>query len=124
MRGQAGPHPWLVEAGAEDFRRYCVPCHGVSGRGDGPVALQLRQSPADLSLIAARRGGDFPHAEIAERIDGRFIPESHGTREMPIWGARLGEGYAAGDFTQALVRGRIENLIAYLETIQRDGGAP
>lgn len=118
--GGAGAARWLVEAGARDFDRYCTSCHGREGKGDGPVAEALRTKPADLTRIAARREGGFPKAEIAKWIDGRFRTPFHGTREMPVWGVRLAEGYAPDEFAQALVRGRIVNLLAYLETIQVD----
>ena len=29
--------PRLIAAGAEAYRGYCAPCHGISGGGDGPV---------------------------------------------------------------------------------------
>jgi mono/diheme cytochrome c family protein len=29
--------PALIAAGAKAYRGYCASCHGVSGRGDGPV---------------------------------------------------------------------------------------
>lgn len=29
--------PSLIAAGAKAYRGYCAPCHGASGRGDGPV---------------------------------------------------------------------------------------
>lgn len=31
------------------FAQLCAPCHGPTGRGDGPLALQLSQRPADLA---------------------------------------------------------------------------
>ena len=41
------------------FRIYCTPCHGVSGRGDGPVAARIPK-PADLTDPKyARQKDDF-----------------------------------------------------------------
>lgn len=41
------------------FRIYCTPCHGVSGRGDGPVAAKIPK-PADLTDPKyAREKDDF-----------------------------------------------------------------
>jgi mono/diheme cytochrome c family protein len=31
------------------FKAQCAPCHGVKGRGDGPVAASLQPKPADLT---------------------------------------------------------------------------
>jgi mono/diheme cytochrome c family protein len=112
------PNPMLVEVGRDAFTTYCASCHGTDARGNGPAAAALTKRPADLTLIAARRGGDFPTDEIAEWIDGRLAPSAHGTREMPIWGYRFAEGLPRGELTQDLVRGRILILVEYLRSIQ------
>jgi mono/diheme cytochrome c family protein len=114
----AGPNPMLAEVGREEFVRYCASCHGLDARGGGPAATSLRTPPADLTRIAARRGGDFPADEVAAWIDGRLVPGAHGTREMPVWGVRFSEGLPPEPLTQDLVRGRIVVLVEYLESIQ------
>ena len=35
--------------GKELFGIYCTPCHGASGKGDGPVAKKFVPTPADIS---------------------------------------------------------------------------
>jgi mono/diheme cytochrome c family protein len=40
--------PESVNKGGELFAIYCTPCHGTSGKGDGPVATKF-VPPADLS---------------------------------------------------------------------------
>ena len=112
------PNPMLVEVGRTEFAQYCAACHGADARGAGPVATELRTPPADLTRIAARREGVFPADEIAAWIDGRLAPPAHGTREMPVWGARLAEGLPPGELSQDLVRGRILTLVEYLRSIQ------
>lgn len=118
--GRPPPHPVLVEQGAELYGRYCAACHGLDAQGEGPVAGALRTSPSDLTRIAARREGRFPAAEIALHIDGRFAPEAHGTREMPVWGRRFSAELPAGELQQPIVRGRLLVLVTFLEAIQRD----
>ncbi|NNL67959.1 MAG: c-type cytochrome, partial [Myxococcales bacterium] len=76
----------VATAGQRSFERYCSACHGMDGRGDGPLREVLRTPPLDLTRIAARRGGVFPDAEIADVIDGRREVQAHGGREMPVWG--------------------------------------
>jgi mono/diheme cytochrome c family protein len=52
---QANPIPPTSEsiaAGGAVFETNCVPCHGVSGRGDGPVGLTMNPRPADLTQHA------------------------------------------------------------------------
>jgi mono/diheme cytochrome c family protein len=112
------PIPMLVEVGHDEFVRHCAACHGMDARGGGPVAGALRTPPADLTRIASRRGGDFPSDEIAEWIDGRLATAAHGTREMPVWGARFSQGLPPDPLSQDLVRGRIETLVEYLRSIQ------
>ena len=114
----ADPNPMLVEVGRKEFATYCAACHGADARGDGPAAGALRTAPADLTRIAARRGGDFPADEVAAWIDGRLAPHAHGTREMPVWGYRFAEGLPQGELTQDLVRGRILTVVEFLRSIQ------
>jgi mono/diheme cytochrome c family protein len=113
------PNAMLVEVGRESFQTHCASCHGMDARGAGPAAVALATPPADLTRIAARRGGDFPADEIGAWIDGRLAPKAHGTREMPVWGYRFAEGLPAGELTQDLVRGRILTLVEYLRSVQR-----
>ena len=68
--------------GAATFASLCSTCHGVGGRGDGPVAGDLPVPPADLTTLAARNGGAFPRdAVIAQvygypgRYHGAIMPE-------------------------------------------------
>lgn len=115
-----GYDPMLAEMGAEHFARYCAPCHGVGAKGDGPVAPALAKRPADLTRIAARRGGEFPAGEIARIIDGRFEIASHGTREMPVWGERFAEEVPDPGLSEEIARGRIAVLVEYLKSIQAE----
>jgi mono/diheme cytochrome c family protein len=110
--------PVLAELGAESFQRYCASCHGATAHGDGPAAGALKRPPADLTRIAARRGGAFPEGEIARFIDGRYGVDAHGSREMPVWGERLGERIPEPGVSEEVVRGQIAVLIEYLKGIQ------
>jgi putative copper export protein/mono/diheme cytochrome c family protein len=38
-----------IAHGAELFARYCMPCHGADGRGNGPLAHAMLDPPADLT---------------------------------------------------------------------------
>ncbi len=126
--GCGGPHPHeteepsllLVESGRANFERYCVSCHGTGGRGDGPVAGSLTPPPADLTRIAARRGGVFPAAEIAAYVDGRTDVSAHGSRSMPVWGRRFGAPIAPDSTAEEAVRGHLLVLVEYLKTLQRE----
>ncbi len=38
-----------IDYGKQLYTIYCVPCHGVSGRGDGPVGKKFPVPPMDLT---------------------------------------------------------------------------
>jgi mono/diheme cytochrome c family protein len=55
------PSPELAGRGQDLFRQNCVPCHGDSGRGDGPAAATMSPRPRDLSGAAGWKNGyDLP----------------------------------------------------------------
>jgi mono/diheme cytochrome c family protein len=119
-----GHDPVLAEIGEPLYERYCAACHGMEGRGDGPARTALVQRPADLTAIAARRGGRFPSGEIARFIDGRFEVAAHGTRQMPIWGYTFASDVPDPEVGESIARGNIASLIEYLKSIQRPPLAP
>lgn len=113
-----------MAAAAEDFRAACAPCHGSDARGAGPVAGSLRRPPADLTLLAARRGGAFPFDETVAVIAGERAIDAHGTRAMPIWSFRLGGGDAASAVASIDAQRRVDMLVRYLATLQRPAPTP
>ncbi len=109
----------LGNMGRRYYERYCSACHGMDGRGQGPVASILRTPPADLTQIARRRGGQFPAAEISTYIDGRADVQAHGSRDMPIWGERFSDQVGVGSLGEEVVRGNLLVLIEYLQSLQQ-----
>jgi len=98
------------------YKAYCASCHGVDGRGNGPMAAWMKVAPADLTRIAERNGGNFPLARVDRIISGEeVLPSGHGTRAMPIWGPVFSQVTRDQD----LGRVRIDNLARYLRDIQR-----
>lgn len=115
-----------IADGKEDYMVYCAPCHGVSGLGDGPVSLELTKKPIDLTVIAKNDAGRFDENKIKMIVDGRSMPRAHGTPEMPVWGRWFSFQATAGGLLQEdrktiekQVDERLNNLIAYLKTIQK-----
>ncbi len=100
------------------YLQYCSACHGMEGKGDGPVAQALKEKPADLTQLAATRGGVFPRPALQRIIDGRDVAVAHGTREMPVWGQRFGEALPPGTAAETVRRGTTQLLVDYLATIQ------
>lgn len=114
---EQSPAPIHPVKGASVYQDYCASCHGVDGRGRGPVSKALRAEVPDLTTLARRHGGKFPADDVKETIafgDGKLIP-AHGSKDMPIWGPVFHEI----EFDQDLGHVRLENVTRYLESIQR-----
>ncbi|MGA6935856.1 MAG: cytochrome c, partial [Pseudolabrys sp.] len=74
------------DAGKIEFLSSCGACHGSDAKGKGPIADQLKVTPADLTQLAKKNGGVFPSNAVYEKIDGRQEVQAHGRRDMPVWG--------------------------------------
>jgi hypothetical protein len=106
-------------SGMEMYEQLCSSCHGVSGRGDGPVSSLIKISVPDLTRIAQRDGGEFPAEDIRRTIDGRWDRRAHGARDMPVWGWQFYDSAATNDVEErALVDSMIGRLVDYLRSIQ------
>lgn len=106
----------VIEHGRELFIQKCAICHGLEGKGDGTLGLQLIQRPSDLSTLSKRNGGTFPFWQVYGKIDGREDIGAHGPREMPVWGTNdryLGTG-------GRLASGQILEIVFFLQSIQQD----
>ncbi len=110
----------IAKAGKPTYEQSCAVCHGLTGKGDGGAVHMLTVKPADLTQVSKKNGGEFPFWRVYRIIDGREEAiTGHGSREMPIWGtafrATAGRGNAGA---ASAVRGRILELIYYLQSIQ------
>ena len=106
--------------GITEYELACMACHGVDGRGDGPLAKTLKARPADLTQISKTNGGRFPTRKVGEMIDGRAAVAAHGSREMPVWGDRY-RAAESGDspkMVEQRARAQIDALVKYLQTLQ------
>lgn len=103
--------------GASIFRHYCAACHGLDGRGNGPVSEALKRKVPDLTRLSLRNHSSFPAIHVRTVImfgEDDLLP-AHGSKEMPIWGPIFHEI----EFDQDLGNVRLENVTEYLESIQR-----
>lgn len=114
----AAPTPSAVDgvAGSYTFRTYCASCHGADGKGEGPMAANLRFQPPDLTLISRRNGGSFPAERVQRIVDGRKPLKGHGGSDMPIWGDAFKDADSGYDEAQA--KARVQSVVDYLKTIQ------
>ena len=102
--------------GKELFVAYCASCHGMAGRGDGPVSSALKTKVPDLATLAARRGGNFPVADLEKMILGETASQAaHGNREMPVWGPVFRR--VEDDKDLGLVR--VRRLVEYIQSLSK-----
>ena len=109
----------VIAGGEIEYQNYCAICHGVDGRGHGLMSKFLTVQPSDLTQLAKKNAGRFPFWQVYRTIDGREEVRGHGTRDMPIWGARFradAKGDDAGSRSQ--IAGRILSLVFYLQHLQ------
>ena len=110
--------------GKMEFQKNCASCHGMGGKGGGPLVEFLKQTPPDLTLLSKRYGGVYPQEKVYEWIRDAKRIRAHGTQEMPIWGDRYSQeivekyGY---DYVGpgSSVRERILELVFYIGIIQQ-----
>jgi putative copper export protein/mono/diheme cytochrome c family protein len=67
------PNMESLVSGGELYQENCLPCHGVSGAGDGPIGRTLNPPPADLTLHTAP--GVHPDGRLYDWITNGF-PDS------------------------------------------------
>jgi mono/diheme cytochrome c family protein len=106
-----------ASSGKQMYGSYCASCHGVDGRGNGPVAVMLRKQPADLSALSRNNGGRFPSEHVATVLEFGAENMAHGTIEMPVWGPVLGKMDVSVP-EQSMRQLRVNNLTRYIESIQ------
>ena len=125
VQAQSPAPSTVVDLGKLEFTDNCASCHGVEGKGNGPLGWLLQKSPPDLSQLAKKNGGVLPVNRMYAVIEGTAAVPSHGTRDMPIWGReyRIEEAQrlreARGLYEPAeVVRARILTLIEYISRLQ------
>ena len=113
-----------VDVGKFEYEGACASCHGLTGKGNGPVAMQMSIRTPDLTGLAKANNGVFPFDRVFQVIDGRQEVKAHGPRDMPVWGRAFNrqssaffENYPPHD-SESAARSRILALTEYLYRIQ------
>ncbi len=107
--------------GKLEFINSCSLCHGVNAKGHGVFSDMLIIPTADLTQLSKDNNGNFPYKALYSIIDGRDDIKQHGPRYMPIWGDRYQSTTwfsVDKNHAETLVRGKIFELLLYLESIQ------
>ncbi len=120
--------PVASTKGVDLYRGFCVQCHGTEGKGDGPLAKDLKTPPADLTRIAERNGGKFSRVGVtlyimgdrsggATHLDEDWNPvviRKGVADDMPLWSYHFGSLYP-DDYASRL---RFESLAKHVESLQ------
>ncbi len=88
-----------VAQGKEYYTTLCVPCHGETGKGDGPVGITLNPRPADLSLHA--------------------VPGVHTDGQLFEWVSNGYPGSVMPAFGKSLTAEQLWHIINYVRTLAR-----
>ena len=102
-------------AGKKMFVQYCASCHGASAKGEGPAAIAMKTPPPDLTELSKHNDGKYPEGYIGALLKfGRNLA-SHGSEDMPVWGARF---KAIDPVRDPTGQQHIDDLVAYIKTLQ------
>jgi mono/diheme cytochrome c family protein len=101
-------------AGQEEFGRHCALCHGLDGRGAGPLADAMKLVPTDLTRLSAGNNGEFPSGKVADVIRNGGKVLGHGSSAMLAWGT-----YFAERGEPKVAKERIAALVAYIKSLQQ-----
>jgi mono/diheme cytochrome c family protein len=114
-----------LDIGKMEYDSACAVCHGLKGKGDGPLKSQLTKPVPDLTVLAKNNKGVFPFDRVYQIIDGRQEIKAHGPHEMPVWGRAFNtetslyfDNYPPQD-SESAVRSRILALTEYLYRLQK-----
>lgn len=113
------------DTGKTDFLAHCSSCHGIDGKGKGPLHLTTDTRPSNLTLLSQAHGGNFPYLQVRRVIDGRIEKgnaPAHLKGDMPVWGDVFvgvkGKSPGGEMHGEAVAKMRILNIVDYLVSIQ------
>lgn len=95
--------------GRDLYRAYCASCHGMDGKGKGPVAAVIKNGVPDLTASKKQV------SELEKQILGEGpMPAAHGSREMPVWGPIFRR--VENDQDLGLVR--VRRIVEYIQSLK------
>jgi S-disulfanyl-L-cysteine oxidoreductase SoxD len=99
-RNPLAPTPDDLAAGRGLYATNCAPCHGDSGRGDGPVAHLLRTKPKDLITGTSK-----------------YLPDGY------LYGTIRNGGIAMPSYGDAMSVHERWQVVSFVRTLQHPGAA-
>lgn len=94
-----------VQKGTAHYLFFCGNCHGVDGKGDGPLAVHLKIAPSDLTGLQTGDNGTSVAERVMKALDGRHAIGETEAHRMPI-------------FSESLEMKTVIEITEYLKTIQ------
>ncbi|MEW6299663.1 MAG: cytochrome c [Thermodesulfobacteriota bacterium] len=105
------------------YRRYCASCHGLAGKGDGPVAALFTVPPPDLTRLAERYGDTELVDVVRQAIDGRRPIRAHGEADMPVWGEFFADEFKSDRISRRPGLPKAYDIARYVATQLQEQGA-
>jgi mono/diheme cytochrome c family protein len=105
---------WAQSSGQQEFERHCALCHGLDGKGQGPLASAMKLVPTDLTRLAARSNGEYPASRVGDVIRNGGGVLGHGSSAMLPWGNYFGE-----KGKPEVAKERIADLVTYIKSLQQ-----
>ena len=97
-------------AGKGPFEANCSSCHGLTGKGDGPVGAALNPKPRDFSV------GDF---KLDTDGDGEAGTDADLTNVITKGAGAYGGSPLMAPWGGVLAAGDVENVIAYIRSLKQ-----
>lgn len=105
--------------GKQLYAQYCSSCHGVDGRGNGPVARDLKVKVPNLILLRKNNKGIYPTDRVMSAIDGRRAIRGHGDRNMPVWGEIFRKEADDAKYPELTTLLKAKLIAEYIATLQQ-----
>lgn len=83
--------------------------------GDGPMASEIKSPPPDLTTLTKRYEGKYPSGYVSAVLNFGKNFASHGSQEMPVWGARFRSLDPQRDPSG---QQHVADLVAFIESLQ------
>ena len=79
------------EAGKKLYEQFCLPCHGATGKGDGPTGQYLPVKPADYAQSMPQYGDKWAEYYFKIIKEGGAAMDPPRSPLMAPWGGQLKE---------------------------------
>lgn len=104
-------HAADVKSGAVLYKKFCQPCHGAEGKGDGPNSENMDPPPRDLTDSGKEK-------YMVHRTNGELL------KAIYIGGSKIEKSGMMPPFGKTLSEDEIWSIIAYIQTLYMPSKKP